>query len=141
MTAGAALSPRHTRALDRFGDLVLPGDETYPSFSRSGCAVYAAEALEFARAADVRTLRAVLTALGVLPLECSRWLLGRCVRSRTMPMLMSSLWNLADHGLIGVVKMLYFSGRPAATGPTPVELVGHSPRRPIAPWQAQKEVV
>jgi hypothetical protein len=61
------LAPRQLRALETIGDVLVPGDADFPSFSRLGCAAHVDRLLDFTPEDDLRALRGVLSAAGLLP--------------------------------------------------------------------------
>ena len=110
----AILSPRQARALERIGDIMIPGGDGFPRFSETGCLSHIDPILAATPPGDVAGLKALLAVLSFLPSP----LLRRFVRfvskdRRGLDPLSGALRNI-DLGLKGLVMSPYYANR---TGP------------------------
>ena len=114
MTAAqsAYLNQRQLRALERLGDLVLPGGEGMPSFSATGSLAHVDKLLAVTPAQDVRDLRLLLSLLSRLPDLCLYWLLNLIEMRERLPALIAAPLRLFNIGLKGILFSLYYSGLP-----------------------------
>ncbi len=97
-------------ALEAIGDVLIPGDEDLPSFSRLGCVAHVDRLLDYMPDDDLRGLRDVLAVGSFLPrflvvgllywLEAGFWPSGPWVAPLRVVRL----------GLRGIVFSLYYSG-------------------------------
>ncbi len=117
--------PRELAALARLGDLMLPGDAEFPSFSQMGCVAFIDDLLRFMDPKDRDDLRTLLTVLSVLPSPLLRAFLRLC-QTRWTPLL-----RMIELGLKGLVMSLYYSNKtaPRYTGRTPFDVIGFTLRR------------
>ncbi len=119
------LGPRELAALERIGDLMLPGDAQFPSFSQTGCIAFVDDLLRFMDATDRDGLRTLLRVLSFAPPPLLRLVLYLCQR-RWTPRL-----RLIELGLKGLVMSLYYSNKtaPHYKGRKPFDVLGFSLRR------------
>ena len=106
----AAFSRRHERALARIGDVLIPGDDTLPSYSQSGAAALAPRALAGARHVDQTMMLRLISVVGALPrpLIAVMFLLIRA--GLRLPGLAGAPARLLDLALKGVVMNTYYCG-------------------------------
>src|SRR4051794_37271579 len=121
------LGPRHLRALEAIGDVLVPGDEDLPSFSRLGCVAHVDRLLDFMPDDDLRDLRGVLSALGFLPRRLVAGLLRWLEAGLWPPGPWAAPLRVLRLGLRGVVFSLYYSGGtgPSFEGPGPLDVLGY----------------
>lgn len=108
------LGARQITAVQRIGDIMIPGGEGLPRYSETGCVAHIDPILEVTPAEDVAGLKILLAVLSLFPDGLLAWFLrfvGRA-RSGTGP-LAGALRNI-DIGLKGLVMSSYYSNR---TGP------------------------
>jgi hypothetical protein len=128
MISSAFLANAEISALERVGDIYIPGDATYPSFSALGCMEHVDLLLESTEPADLKRLRMLLRVLGVAPTSMIRWMIRRGENAYSQPGVLAGLFREFEFGLGGLVKSLYFSGRRGIDyrGRTPPEIIGYS---------------
>jgi len=119
------LSPRELSALKRIGDLMLPGDSDFPSFSQTGCIAFVDDLLRFMDPKDREDVKTLLKILSFLPSPLLRAFLKLCQTQWTPTLRMIEL------GLKGLVMSLYYSNKtaPQYTGRTPYDVIGFALRR------------
>lgn len=119
------LGLRELSALKRIGDLMLPGDSDFPSFSQTGCIAFVDDLLRFMAPKDRDDVKTLLKALSFLPSPLLRAFLTLC-RTRWTPTL-----RMIELGLKGLVMSLYYSNKtaPQYAGRTPYDVIGFALRR------------
>lgn len=119
------LSERELAALTQIGDMMLPGDNEFPSFSQTGCVQFVDDLLLVMDVHDRSSLRTLLRVCSLLPSAILRGLLRLCQTRRGASL------RLVELGLKGLVMSLYYSGKTAPTyaGPRPLEVIGFQLQR------------
>jgi len=114
------LSARQARALERVGDIMIPGVDGFPAFSQSGSIAYVDPLLEVTPAEDVAGLKILLGVLSFLPRGLLAAFLRMVRREDQAPGVLAGAFRNIHIGLKGLVMSLYYSNRrgPGATGPT-----------------------
>jgi hypothetical protein len=121
------LDRRQLRALEVIGDVLVPGDEDLPSFSRLGCVAHVDRLLDFMPDDDLRGLQGVLSAASVLP----RFLVAALLRWLEAGLWPPGPWapplRVVRLGLRGIVLSLYYSGGagPWYDGPGPLDVLSY----------------
>jgi hypothetical protein len=101
------LGPRELAALERIGDLMLPGDPQFPSFSQTGCIAFVDDLLRYMDPKDRDDVKTLLRALSFLPSPLLRAFLKLC-QTRWTPTL-----RMIELGLKGLTMSLYYSNKTA----------------------------
>lgn len=109
--SSAYLTPSQLGALIRIGDLLLPGDESLPSFSAIGCIQFVDEILAETPEKDVNDLVMLLRLLSILPTFASRWLVTLGERADKFPAPIAVHLRLLNLGLRGIIYSLFYSGK------------------------------
>jgi len=108
------LSARQARALERIGDILIPGVDGFPSFSRTGSIAHVDPLLEVTPAEDVAGLKVLLTVLSFLPAALLAGFLRMVRREDRAPGLLAGAFRNIHIGLKGLVMSLYYSNRAGA---------------------------
>jgi hypothetical protein len=117
------LGPRELAALERIGDLMLPGDGEFPAFSQTGCIAFVDDLLRYMDPKDRDNVITLLKMLSFAPTPLLRaWL----CQTRLTPTL-----RLIELGLKGLVMSLYYSNKtaPSYAGRKPLDVIGFGLRR------------
>ncbi len=119
------LGPRELATLERLGDLMLPGDSEFPSFSQTGCIAFVDDLLRYMAPKDRDDIKTLLKILSFLPIPLLRAFLQLC-QTRWTPTL-----RMIELGLKGLVMSLYYSNKtaPHYAGRKPFDVLGFSLRR------------
>jgi hypothetical protein len=119
------LGPRELSALERIGDLMLPGDPQFPSFSQTGCIAFVDDLLRYMDPKDRDDLKTLLRVLSFLPSPLLRAFLKLC-QTRWTPTL-----RMIELGLKGLTMSLYYSNKtaPHSSGRKPHDVMGFALRR------------
>jgi hypothetical protein len=121
------LDRRQLRALEAIGDVLVPGDEDLPSFSRLGCVAHVDRLLDFMPDDDLQGLQGVLSAASFLP----RFLVAALLRWLEAGLWPPGPWapplRVMRMGLRGIVLSLYYSGGsgPSYDGPEPLDVLSY----------------
>lgn len=119
------LSEGELAALAQIGDIMLPGDNEFPSFSQTGCVQFVDDLLLVMDVHDRRSLKILLRVCALLPSAILKGLLRLCQTRRGASL------RLVELGFKGLVMSLYYSNKTAATyaGPTPLDVIGFQLQR------------
>ncbi len=119
------LSLRELSALERIGDLMLPGDSQFPLFSQTGCIAFVDDLMRFMDPKDRDDLKALLTVLSFVPTPLLRAFVRLC-QTRWTPTL-----RMIELGLKGLVMSLYYSNKtaPSYPGRKPFDVIGFALQR------------
>lgn len=120
------LGTRERRALNRLGDLMVPGDNEFPSYSELGCAERADDMLAYGDPDDVALLMTALRALSIMPAFVLRLVCWAAKNADRFPGPLGNNLRLFNIALRGLTVSLYFTGKTGAAyqGKTPHELIG-----------------
>ncbi len=121
----AYFSPRALKALNRLGDIMIPANGEFPSFSQYGGLEHIDKMVSYAPSDDIGDLNTVLGLLQFMPTFALRQLVKRMSDAEDnngplgMPL---RLLNLAIRGL---VFACYYAERPGSNfnGKDPVEII------------------
>lgn len=94
-------------AVEKIGDVMLPGTETMPRFSKVGCIAEVDRVLETAPDSDRNDLKVLLTILGYLPMPLLRGFLGLLEKSVDWAF-MPGILRMIRLALRGIVFSLYY---------------------------------
>jgi hypothetical protein len=127
----AYFSKKALKGLNRIGDILVPGENDFPSFSGYNCIEHVDDLLAFAPADDVKDLGMVLALLNYLP----KFLLVKLVKTlATAPVNTGPLGTVLrqlNMGIRGIVFSLYYSEKPGTgySGTDPEKIIGFSLNR------------
>lgn len=99
------LSNREIKALLKIGDILVPENDPFPSFSQTGCIYHVDDAIKNFDPQDLSDLRLFFRIMSFLPKFMVRFILWWMSRSRI------GLLRLGNLGIRGVVYTLYYSNR------------------------------
>ena len=121
------LDRRQLRALVAIGDILVPGDEDLPSFSRLGRVAHVDRLLDFMPGDDLRSLQGVLSAASFLPRLLSAGLLQWLEAGLWPPGRWAPPLRVVRVGLRGIALSLYYSGGtgPSYDGPGPLDVLAY----------------
>jgi hypothetical protein len=125
--ASRHLDARQLGALEAIGDVLIPGDDDLPSFSRLGCASHVDRLLDSLPLDDLRGLRGVLALASIVPRFAPAGLL-RCLESGLwLPGPWAASLRVAELGVRRVGLSLYYSGRAGSSydGPMPLDFLSY----------------
>jgi hypothetical protein len=120
------LNKRAIKGLNRIGDILIPGQGDFPSFSAYQCVEHIDDLVEFAPSADIKDLGLVLSMLSFLPAITLKWLVNKMASAHKDDSILGSLFRQLNMGIRGIVFSLYYSAKPGTKyhGMNPTEMVG-----------------
>ena len=119
-------STRQLNGLRKLGDVMMPGNGAFPSFSDSGCIAAIDTAMGSAHPADIRDFGLLLWLCHLAPTFVIRGLVHTADRADRFPPLMAAQLRKANIGLKGVVVSLYYSGQQGLRqNPTPLDVIDY----------------
>jgi len=120
------LSKSALKSLGRIGDLLIPGDDTFPSFTAYQCLEHIDELVTYVPDDDRQSLNMVLGILAPMPDAVLRWLIKKMATSQGNNGLLGDVYRQLNMGIRGIVFSLYYSEKPGTNyqGKNPSELIG-----------------
>lgn len=120
------LSKSALKAINRIGDMMIPRNGEFPSFSEAGGIEHIDELVAYAPAADIKDLNLLLTILAFMPNFVLRWLVGKLETALESDGPLSSLFRQLDIGLRGLIFSCYYTEKLGSnyTGPHPLDIIG-----------------
>ena len=102
-------NPQQLRGLIKAGDVILPGTDVSPSFSRTGCIDHVDRMASYLTSDDLGGLRFLLGIFRFFPKWLIRLLMTACVKNSLAPGFLGSALRTIDLGIRGMVMSLYYS--------------------------------
>ena len=114
------------KGLNKIGDILIPGNETYPSFSAYSCIDHIDDLMAYAPTEDVGDLKMVLSVFSILPKGVLTWIVKKMASAPKSDGPLAGLFRQLNMGIRGVVFSLYYSEKPGQkyAGKNPTELIG-----------------
>lgn len=103
------LTPSQFTGLLRVGDVVIPGDHQFPSFSRSRCAGQVDRMLAYMTESDLHGVQVLLGVFRYLPKLVLRGLMALTDQHRVFPDAIGGVLRMINIGIKGMVVTLYYS--------------------------------
>lgn len=103
------LTPAQRNGLRKLGDIVIPGDLEFPSFSQAGCADAIDRMIPYMNLSDRDGVETLLSLFNYLPTFLIRGIFALSEAHRLFPEPIAGLLRLANIGMKGVVMTLYYS--------------------------------
>lgn len=127
----AYFSKRALKALNRFGDIIIPRNGDFPSFSEYGGLEHIDEFVSYAPSDDISDLNTVLGILQFFPTFILRFIVKLLAGSQDRGGPMASLLRQLNLAIRGLVFACYYAERPGSDfkGKDPVDLIGYSINR------------
>ncbi len=115
------LSKREIKGLRKIGDIIIPRNGPFPSFSETGCLQHVDDAVAYLDPIDLKDLKSFLAVASFLPGFMIKLVL-RLLEWGTF-----SLLRMGNLGIRGVVYSLYYSNKTATDykGTKPHEMIGY----------------
>ncbi len=125
------LSKAALKAINRIGDIMVPENGEFPSYSEYGGIEHIDEILRYAPESDTKGLDMILSILSVMPKFVLSWLVKKMSQSHERG---GGLWVIMrqmNFGLKGIILSTYYSEKAGSNykGKTPLEIIGYSINR------------
>ncbi|CAN5448444.1 hypothetical protein BH09BAC1_BH09BAC1_02460 [soil metagenome] len=118
-------SNRALIGLNRMGDVIIPRNGEFPSFSEFGGIQHIDDLAAHAPAGDIKDLGLLLAVLSFMPTFVLRWIVGKMEDSMESHGPLGFIFRQLDYGLRGIVFSCYYSEKPTAyVGQTPLHVIG-----------------
>lgn len=120
------LSKSALKSLSRIGDLLIPGDDTFPSFTAYQCLDHIDDLVAFVPDEDRQSLNMVLGILAPMPDSILKWLIKKMATSHLNNGPLGDVFRQLNMGIRGIVFSLYYSEKPGLNykGENPTEMIG-----------------
>lgn len=117
--------------LNRIGDIMIPKNGEFPSYSESYCIEYVDDVAGYAPENDIKDLGMLLSILSFMPGFVLSWLVKSMSESHQKNGGLSDTFRLLDFGLKGIILGTYYSGKVGKDykGKSPLDLIGFSINR------------
>jgi len=124
--ASTYLSKRAIKGLTRIGDILIPGNDEFPSFSEYMCMDHIDGLVSYAPADDINDLGMVLGILSIMPKSILNWLVKKMAIAHKNQGPAGTLLRQLNMGIRGIVFSLYYSEKPGISykAKNPTELIG-----------------
>ena len=131
----AGFSKRAIKGLCRLGDIIVPGDEEFPIYSKVAGTHKLNDMVQYAPDEDIELLGFLLTILSFMPGFVLRWLIksmGAATRESKSGIIPATFRQL-DLGIRGLVFSTYYTEltNPDYKGKTPFEIMGYEINRVV----------
>ena len=125
------LSKTALKAINRIGDVMIPGNEELPSYSYYGGIEHIDEILRNAPESDMKDLNMLLSILSVMPKFVLKWLVNSMRQSHKRGGGIWVIMRQLDFGLKGIILSTYYSEKTGSNykGRTPLEIIDYSINR------------
>lgn len=122
----ATLSPRAKKALTRIGDMLLPGNGDFPSFSETGSIEHIDNLTTYAPEGDIGDLDMLLIVLSFMPDVLLSWIVSKMEGAQTSNGMLSPIFRQLDFGLRGLLFSCYYSEKMGTSfsGKKPLDIIG-----------------
>ena len=98
-----------TRGLNKLGDVIIPGEGIFPSFSSTGFASQVDRMLDYMYEDDREGLTLLMTLFAFMPSFFIRWIVLLSEKNAIFPDLIGAPLRMIQLGLKGLVLTLYYS--------------------------------
>ena len=120
------LSKSALKGLKKVGDILIPGNDEFPSFSAYMCLDHIDDLVSYAPADDIKDLGMVLTIFAFLPKRTLKWLIKMMSNAHKYQGATGTLLRQLNVGIRGIVFSLYYSEKPGLKykNKNPTEMIG-----------------
>lgn len=124
--ASTYLSKSAIKGLTRIGDILIPGNDEFPSFSAFMCMDHIDDLVSYAPKDDINDLGMVLGILSFMPQSILKWLVKMMANAHKNQGPFGTLLRQLNMGIRGIVFSLYYSEKPGINyqGKNPDEMIG-----------------
>ncbi|MCG8306111.1 MAG: hypothetical protein MI975_01890 [Cytophagales bacterium] len=106
------LSKSSIKGLNRIGDILIPGNNEFPSFSEYMCIDHIDDLLNYVPPGDIKDLGMVLGVLSYCPKSVLTWLVKVMSKAHKSRGAAAALLRQLNMGIRGIVFSLYYSEKP-----------------------------
>ena len=115
------------KGLTRIGDVFIPQNGDFPSFSQYGCIENIDTVIAYLPDEDIELLNYVLAVFSIMPTGFLKWLVTYMENSLDKKGTIPSLLRQLNMGLRGIIFALYYSesGGKTFKGNAPLDVIGY----------------
>lgn len=129
----ATLSNQAIKGMKKIGDIMLPGNEEFPSYSEVAGTWKLNDMVQYAPEDDISALNLVLIIFSFLPTFILKWLVNQmgAATEHGKEGLLPTTFRQLDLGLRGLLYSTYYGEftNPDYKGRTPMEIIDYVPNR------------
>ncbi|MGI0119022.1 hypothetical protein [Zooshikella sp. RANM57] len=104
------LQQHQLNTLKKMGDILIPGDNSLPNFSSTGCLYQIDTVLQATHPDDVNALRKLLTVFSIIPKQLLNILLPGLLKLAKLPGVLGTPFRQFEFATKGLLMSLYYSG-------------------------------
>jgi hypothetical protein len=121
------------KTFNRFGDIVLPKEGEFPSFSEYGGIEHIDKIVAYAPADDIADLNTVFTLLNYMPTFVLKLIIVLCTSAPNRNGPLAPIFRQLNFAIKGLVFSCYYAERSGAEykGKEPADIVGYDMKRVI----------
>ncbi len=125
------LSKAAVNGLNRIGDIMIPKNGEFPSFSEVGGLEYIDDLVSYAPQDDISDLGMVLSILSFMPGFVLRWLVNKLEDAQYSNGPLSPIFRQLDFALRGLLFSCYYTEKVGSnyTGKKPLDIIGWEIKR------------
>ncbi len=114
------------KGLIRIGDILIPGNDEFPSFSAYMCMEHIDDLIAYAPEDDIKDLGMVMSMFSLLPQGILVWLVRKMAIAHKNEGPLGSVLRQLNIGIRGIVFSLYYSEKPGSNfrQKNPTEMIG-----------------
>jgi hypothetical protein len=119
------------KALNRIGDIMIPENSPFPSYSQTGCIEHVDILIAHAPLEDIKDLNLLLSILSLVPAFVLRWFVKQMSIAHKKEGSMAVVFRQLDFGLRGIILGTYYSSKTGMgySGINTHEIIGFSINR------------
>ncbi|MCO5234307.1 MAG: hypothetical protein LC105_00760 [Chitinophagales bacterium] len=129
----ATLSNQAIKGMKKIGNVILPGNKEFPSYSEAAGTHKLNDLVQYAPEDDIQSLNLLLIILSFMPLFVHRWIVKKMKESTESGKegLLPTTFRQLDLGLRGLLYSTYYGEfiNPNYKGKTPMEIIDYVPTR------------
>lgn len=123
----AYLSKPALKALNRFGDIIIPANGEFPSFSEYGGLEHIDKMVSYAPVEDINDLNTVLGIFNLLPTFMLRFIVRLMAGAQHRSGPLATIFRQLNFAIRGLVFACYYAERPGNSfkGKDPAEIIDY----------------
>ncbi len=142
MIVSKYFSQSQLKGLSKVGDVILPGTDSSPSFSETGCITHMDRMAAYMAKDDLEGLRMILSLFRWMPKWKISILMKLCSKSEKMPSFLGTALRMLELGVKGAVISPYYANtsKKEYSGKTVYDAIGWHPKLALRPEELPEKV-
>jgi hypothetical protein len=122
------LSSNAIKALYRIGDIMVPKNEEFPSYSEVRGLDFIDDVLVYAPENDIADLNMLLSLLNFMPTVILKWLVSKMAESHKEEGALAVVLRQLDFGIRGIIFSTYYTEKTSLSfkGKKPIDIIGYN---------------